>query len=56
MHSTLGLLTLLLTGLPASADSETPPKGPPWHRSLPEARQAAIDADVPIFVYFTKTY
>lgn len=37
-------------------DSETPPEGPPWQRSLVEAQKLALSGDKPIFVYFTKTY
>ena len=53
------LTTLLLTGAalaPAFAGSETPPKGPPWVRSLAEAQREAVQRDLPIFVYLTKTF
>ena len=40
----------------ALAGSETPPEGPPWVRSLVEAQKAALEREVPIFVYLTKTH
>ena len=40
----------------AWAGSETPPKGPPWKRDLAEAQREALKKNVPIFLYFTKTY
>ncbi len=55
--------TLVLTALlfvfavpGAWAGSETPPKGPPWVRDLAEAQALALKKDLPIFLYFTKTY
>jgi hypothetical protein len=46
----LGLASLAIAG------SETPPEGPPWVRSLVEAQKAALEREVPIFVYLTKTH
>jgi len=52
--------TLLLIGwfvcTTAIAGSETPPKGPPWHREFSKAQLEALSAGKPIFLYFTKTY
>lgn len=41
---------------PARAGSDTPPKGAPWVRDLMEAQGTALKKDLPIFLYFTKTY
>ena len=54
-------MTLLTTLLLAAATtafggSETPPEGPPWVRDLAEAQRQAVDKDLPIFVYLTKTF
>ena len=58
MRISRALLPALLLGLaPAAfAGSETPPEGPPWTRSLLEAQQTALERQVPIFVYLTKTH
>lgn len=40
----------------ATADSETPPPGPPWQRDFDAAQREALSAGMPVFVYFTKTY
>lgn len=55
---TLVLIALLFVfAVPdAWAGSETPPKGPPWVRDLAEAQALALKKDLPIFLYFTKTY
>jgi hypothetical protein len=53
------LATLLLAAAsttPSWAGSETPPEGPPWVRSLAEAQRLAVERDLPIFVYLTKTF
>ena len=51
------LATLLLAAAaPAFAGSETPPEGPPWVRSLAEAQRQAVEKDLPIFIYLTKTF
>jgi len=54
------LLTILavpcLALATALAGSETPPEGPPWVRDFAEAQKQAIEREVPIFVYLTKTY
>jgi hypothetical protein len=48
---------LLALAAPAShAGSDTPPEGPPWVRDLAEAQDLALKKDLPIFLYFTKTY
>jgi hypothetical protein len=36
--------------------SKTPPPGPPWITDFAAARAAAIAAQVPLFIYSTKTY
>ncbi len=51
-----GLAVLLWPGNSLLAGSETPPEGPPWQRKLEVARRLALEANKPIFVYFTKTY
>lgn len=55
---TLALFALILmfAAPSAHAGSETPPKGPPWVRDLAEAQDLALKKDLPIFLYFTKTY
>ena len=52
------LAPLLVMGLASAAlaGSETPPEGPPWTRSLIEAQKRALEKQVPIFVYLTKTH
>ena len=50
------LVFAALLAAPAVAGSETPPEGPPWVRDLAEAQKKAIEKEVPIFVYLTKTY
>ncbi len=54
------LLTILavpcLVLVTAMAGSETPPEGPPWVRDFAAAQKQAIEREVPIFVYLTKTY
>lgn len=52
----LAALMLVLAAPAAWAGSETPPKGPPWVRDLAEAQALALKKDLPIFLYFTKTY
>ena len=47
---------LLAAAAPALAGSETPPEGPPWVRGLVEAQKQALEREVPIFVYLTKTH
>ncbi len=44
------------TSVVALAGSDTPPEGPPWVRSLVEAQKAALQRQVPIYVYLTKTH
>ena len=46
----------LALAVPAFAGSETPPEGPPWVRDLAVAQKKAIEKQVPIFVYLTKTH
>ena len=40
----------------AFAGSETPPAGPPWVREFRAAQKDALEREVPIFVYLTKTH
>ena len=47
---------LLALAAPALAGSDTPPEGPPWVRSLVEAQKSALERELPIFVYLTKTH
>jgi hypothetical protein len=51
-------IVALILGLaaPAYTGSDTPPKGPPWERDLLVAQQKALQKNLPIFLYFTKTY
>lgn len=35
---------------------EEMPKGPPWQKDFVKAHQEAVDKNLPIFLYFTKTY
>ena len=49
-------LLTTLAGSAALADSEVPPKGPPWKRDFHEAQREALREGKPIFLYFTKTY
>ena len=50
-------LTFACTLAPAAhAGSETPPKGPPWERDILVAQEKALAGNLPIFLYFTKTY
>ena len=48
-------LAALLLAVPLFA-GETPVAGSPWQMSYPEARQEALSAGKPLFLYFTKTY
>ncbi|MDF1702142.1 MAG: hypothetical protein P1V36_13385 [Planctomycetota bacterium] len=51
------LAAIVLLWAPAAlAGSEVPPKGAPWQRDLAEAQREALRRDLPIFLYFTKTY
>lgn len=57
MRTLLLAAALTLAAPPlAHAGSETPPEGPPWVRSLVEAQKRALEREVPIFVYLTKTH
>ena len=47
---------LAVTVVLSLAGSETPPPGPPWLRTLPEAQAQALGEGKPIFVYLTKTH
>ena len=52
----LAALLLVLCAPAARAGSDTPPEGPPWVRDLAQAQALALKKDLPIFLYFTKTY
>ena len=52
----LAALLLSFAAPSAIAGSETPPKGPPWERDLVKAHEHALQKNLPIFLYFTKTY
>ena len=47
---------LILAGLVAAGESETPPEGPPWQRDLLAAQKQGLREGKPVFFYFTKTY
>ncbi len=51
----LRALALLVLAAPLFA-GEKPVAGPPWKMDYPEARQEALAAGKPLFLYFTKTY
>jgi len=64
MHCYLGpmkttqfaLLFALLFACAALHAGEEMPKGPPWQKDFVKAHQEAVEKNLPIFLYFTKTY
>lgn len=63
MLSRAALIAICLGPIPLQAQqrapdttSKNPPAGAPWQRDFFAARDAALAAEVPIFVYSTKTY
>lgn len=56
MKTTLLALVLCVLAAGAVMAGEEMPKGPPWQQDIVKAHEQAVEKNLPIFLYFTKTY